>query len=58
MIVGGRGAVASAATAVVVGLLTNLATALRHAADHGFAGVRLVPGTEPFVPNPAGLVQE
>lgn len=34
---------------------TDLARALGYAADHGFDGVELEPGTEPFTPNPAAL---
>lgn len=33
--------------------VTDLARALRYAADHGLDGVELEPGTEPFTPNPA-----
>jgi hypothetical protein len=36
--------------------MTNLAKALRYAADHGFADLELEPGTEPFTPNPAALL--
>ncbi len=36
--------------------MTNLAKALRYAANHGFTGVELAPGTEPFTPNPAALL--
>jgi hypothetical protein len=36
--------------------MTNLAEALRYAADHGFADVELEPGTEPFTPKPAALL--
>lgn len=36
--------------------VTDLARAMRHAADRGFAGLRLEPGTEPFTPNPAALL--
>ena len=35
--------------------VTDLARALRYAADHGFDGVELEPGTEPFTPRPAAL---
>ena len=35
--------------------VTDLAQALRYAADHGFDGVELEPGTEPFTPRPAAL---
>jgi hypothetical protein len=36
--------------------VTDLARALRYAADHGFADLELEPGTEPFTPNPATLL--
>jgi hypothetical protein len=36
--------------------VTDLAHALRYAADHGFADLELEPGTEPFTPNPAALL--
>ena len=36
--------------------VTDLARALRYAADHGFADLELEPGTEPFTPNPAALL--
>ncbi len=36
--------------------MTNLAKALRYAADHGFADLELEPGTEQFTPNPAALL--
>ena len=36
--------------------VTNLAKALRYAAAHGFAGLELEPGTEPFSPTPAALL--
>ncbi len=36
--------------------MTNLAKALRYAARHGFAGLELEPGTEPFTSNPAALL--
>lgn len=36
--------------------MTDLAKAVRYARSHGFAGLELEPGTEPFVPNPAALL--
>jgi hypothetical protein len=36
--------------------MTDLAKALRYAADHGFADLDLELGTEPFTPNPAALL--
>jgi hypothetical protein len=36
--------------------VTDLARAMRYAADHGFTGLELEPGTEPFTPNPAALL--
>ncbi len=36
--------------------MTNLAKALRYAADHGFADLELEPGTETFTPKPAALL--
>jgi hypothetical protein len=36
--------------------MTNLARAMRYAAAHGFDGLALEPGTEPFTPNPAALL--
>ena len=36
--------------------MTDLPKAVRYAEKHGFAGLELEPGTEPFVPNPAALL--
>jgi hypothetical protein len=36
--------------------MTDLARAMRYAARHGFAGLELEPGTEPFTRKPAGLL--
>jgi hypothetical protein len=36
--------------------VTDLARAMRYAADHGFTDLELEPGTEPFTPNPAALL--
>jgi hypothetical protein len=36
--------------------MTNLAKALKYAANHGFDDLQLEPGTEPFTPNPAALL--
>jgi hypothetical protein len=36
--------------------VTDLARAVDYAADHGFAGLELEPGTEPFTPNPVALL--
>ena len=36
--------------------VTDLARALRYAADHGFPDLELEPGTEPFTPKPAALL--
>ena len=36
--------------------MTDLARAMRYAADHGFADLELEPGTEPFAPNPVALL--
>ena len=36
--------------------MTDLDRAMRYAAAHGFAGLELEPGTEPFTPNPAALL--
>jgi hypothetical protein len=36
--------------------MTDLARAMRYAARHGFGGLELEPGTEPFTRKPAGLL--
>jgi hypothetical protein len=36
--------------------MTDLARAMRYAAQHGFEDLALEPGTEPFTPRPATLL--
>jgi len=36
--------------------MTDLPKAVRYAEKHGFAGLELEPGTEPFTPKPAALL--
>jgi len=36
--------------------MTDLPKAVRYAEKHGFAGLELEPGTEPFIPNPVALL--